>query len=92
MGRHINQPTSIKEDTHFVCISDITNSYVDINTVIFNPEMKSKIDQTRVLHDTILKHFKYDLSENELKHLLSYSRYQTQFFISDIKKILYKNK
>lgn len=71
----------------FVCVSDITSHNILLNDVLFNPILpQEKIRE--ILYQVTLKHFNYELNNDELAKLSSYGLYDSLTFIKEFKKII----
>lgn len=74
---------------NFVCLDDITNTTVEMNTVIYNPKFDKDIDiRKKKLFNYIHKNFKIDLTEEELDRLCHYESDDLYKFIDDIRDII----
>lgn len=74
---------------NFVCLDDITNTTVEMNTVIYNPKFDKDIDiRKKKLFNYIHKNFKIDLTEEELDRLCLYESDDLYKFIDDIRNII----
>ena len=74
---------------NFVCLDDITEKRVDLNSVVYNPAVKDIDTRKRILFDSIHNNFKIDLTDTDLDRLCHYESDKLYDFINDIKNILF---
>lgn len=75
----------------FVCLSDITNTREDINTVIFNPNIDNETNR-KVIVETIKRRFDLDIPSDLVDMLLCNDKYSLETFVCDLKKYVNTNR
>ena len=77
--------------TSFVCVDDITGVPVDLNKVIYNPNIDDPVIVPVKLFNDVQQYFGVELSSSEVQHLISYDANHLDEFANDLRKIV-KNK
>ena len=75
----------------FVCLSDITNTREDINTVIFNPNIDNETNR-KVIVETIKRRFDLDIPSDLVDMLLCNAKSSLEIFVCDLKKYVNTNR
>lgn len=77
--------------TSFVCLDDITGVPVDLNKVIYNPNVDSpEIIPVKLFND-VREAFNVELSSSEIQKLISYDAAHLDDFANDLRQMI-KNK
>lgn len=77
--------------TSFVCLDDITGVPVDLNKVIYNPNIDDPTTVPVRLCNCVQEYFGVNLSPSEVQHLISYDSNHLDEFANDLRQIV-KNK
>ncbi len=77
--------------TSFVCLDDITGVPVDLNKVIYNPNIDDPTIIPVKLFNDVKEAFNVELSSSEVQKLVSYDAYHLDDFANDLRQIV-KNK
>lgn len=71
-----------------MCLDDITLKAEPLNPVIYNPNHVKDEYARRLLHDIVKNNLHYDLSSDQLDHLLSYDVNHLNEFVLELRKIV----
>lgn len=77
--------------TSFVCLDDITGVPVDLNKVIYNPNIDDPTIIPVKLFNDVKEAFNVELSSSEIQQLVSYDASHLDDFANDLRQIV-KNK
>ena len=77
--------------TSFVCLDDITGFPVDLNKVIYNPNIDDPVIIPVKLFNDVKEYFGVELSSSDVQQLISYDANHLDEFANDLRQIL-KNK
>lgn len=77
--------------TSFVCLDDITGVPVDLNKVIYNPNIDDPTIIPVKLFNDVKEAFNVELSSSEVQKLVAYDATHLDDFANDLRQIV-KNK
>lgn len=77
--------------TSFVCLDDIAGVPVDLNKVIYNPNIDDPTIIPVKLFNDVKEAFNVELSSSEVQKLVSYDAHHLDDFANDLRQIV-KNK
>lgn len=77
--------------TSFVCLDDIAGVPVDLNKVIYNPNIDDPTIIPVKLFNDVKEAFNVELSASEVQKLVSYDAHHLDDFANDLRQIV-KNK
>lgn len=72
----------------FICLDDITGCCVDLNTVIYNPNVDDIDTRKERLRKSIYDYYNFDLTDEQLDSLTKYESDQLVDFVNDLKLII----
>lgn len=80
-------PLMIDDTNDFVCISDITGTFTEHNTVLFNPMLPRAI-RMEYLQKITFEYFHFTFTPEQLEHLVDdYGLSNTSDFIDEFKRL-----
>lgn len=77
--------------SNFVCLSDVSGTMEEMNTVIHNPNIDVELDR-EVLYKSILEKFKVSLKDDDLDRLVKYDKDHLEEFVNDVRGLILKER
>lgn len=84
-------PLMVDNTNDFVCISDVTGTYIPMNKVMYNPVLPIP-SRKNMLQKISKEYFNVKLTETQLESLCECSNAQCYIFIEKYRDIISQNK